>query len=329
MINKKDPISTGSKPTAHGRGHAALVFGTLGALPFLETLFVAAHVGPGIKSLTAESYLQVASLFVLLWALMVGCFVVEQTDVQRLLSPIHDHLEKIRHKRRLKKRAIVGLLALPLILLFFLFGGKEAVLYLLKTGILGTLLLPLLELIATAGLIWLIVRILRSVSCALPENLRGAIDTWAFGLRLSIPFYLLLIAGTWKLVNFDAIKEDARLNAYFGIAKDYLLLFIIVNMLYMGLFKIARAERLVAVFQTKKGFLQFVLICGIIAVFAVWADFNSLDPVGLESTFNYAWQKAYYTAHVYIRDIGLLLLPIAGLLFWTLRCVADELREAD
>ena len=95
-------------------------------------------------------------------------------------------------------------------------------------------------------------------------------------------------------------------------------------MLFLGLFRIARAGRLRDLFQSKKGFKHFMVICTVIAIFAIWADFNALNELNLTQIYLYSWQIEYNTVHTYLRDIGLLLVPIAVLLFWCLRRVSCE-----
>ena len=95
-------------------------------------------------------------------------------------------------------------------------------------------------------------------------------------------------------------------------------------MLYAGLYKIANARSLRALFQTHKGFLHFVLICAIIAILAIWADFNGMSAENQRRIFLRGWQRQYNTLHVYGRDIGLLLMPIGWLLFWCLGKFANE-----
>jgi len=97
--------------------------------------------------------------------------------------------------------------------------------------------------------------------------------------------------------------------------------------LYVGLFKLARAKTLHDVFVNAKGFVHFMSICGIIAVFAVWADYRGLDPSRIERIFPEAWQRTYLQIHIVVRDIFLLLLPIACLLVWTLWCLGHERHE--
>src|ERR1700680_1154440 len=94
-----------------------------------------------------------------------------------------------------------------------------------------------------------------------------------------------------------------------SLIKDYVLLFMISGLLYLGLFKLARAKALLDVFRNLQGFIHFVTICGIIAVFAVWAEYRGLDALRLERIFNNEWQRNYMEFHVVTRDIVLLLFP--------------------
>jgi len=155
-------------------------------------------------------------------------------------------------------------------------------------------------------------------------GMREGIINWAIGLRTGVIFYLLLMGGTLIWVSFRGVSAAALVTMRLSLVKDYVLLFIITGLLYLGLFRLARAKALLEVFQNLRGFLHFVIICGIIAVFSVWADYRELDPLRLEHLFSNDWQREYMEIHVVTRDIILLLLPIGFLLFWTLQCVAAE-----
>jgi hypothetical protein len=172
--------------------------------------------------------------------------------------------------------------------------------------------------------LWYIAKFIQSLGDALPSGLRDGVDNWALSFRIGILFYLFLVTGTSIMVNFSGINPEMRLTMRLALIKDYSLIFIISGMLYVGLFKLARARSLEEIFGKHTGFIQFVIVCGIIAVLAVWADYRQLDPLRLESIFPTAWQRQYMEAHVPIRDILLLLLPISSLLFWTVKCIAEE-----
>jgi hypothetical protein len=60
----------------------------------------------------------------------------------------------------------------------------------------------------------------------------------------------------------------------------------------------------------------------------VWADYRELDPLRLAFVFDNEWQRQYMERHIVTRDVVLLLMPIAGLLFWTLQCFAAERKIA-
>ena len=158
--------------------------------------------------------------------------------------------------------------------------------------------------------------------------MREGVENWGIGLRTGVVFYLFLLGGTLVWVSFRGVDPKVVTTMLLSLVKDYVLLFIISGLLYLGLFKLARARALVAVFQNIRGFIHFVVICGIIAVFAVWADYRELDPLRLERLFANEWQRRYMEIHVVTRDIILLLLPIGFLLFWTLGCVAAEPKKA-
>jgi len=308
------------------RFRTGVVFGVLASLPFLETLLYAAHVGPGKAVLSTRDYLEIGSLSVVLLALMIATFLTEQADIHAQLSHWKDDLDRMLRSPRLKRRALFGLAgSLFIFLILLAFGGEKLGFLRNLLTLLGPLVSPALQLIGAMIVTWIIARLLESLSKNWRASLREGIASWAFSLRLSVFFYMLLIAGTWKFLSLDGIKDGCKLEVSLGLAKDYLLLFLIANMLYVGLFKIAVADSLRDVFQSRKGFHHFFVICGIIAVLAVWADFGALNPVRQNECYHQDWQKQYNRLHVYLRDIVLLLLPIAGLLFWTLFRVGREI----
>lgn len=311
---------------------AGLIFGTLASLPFIETLLYNAHIGPGRRTLEAFRYLQIALLCVILWALMVLSFVVERAALEVLQQSVKRKTRQL--KRALTRQAprLLYLLPLSFLLVFFLGERKvpDSVWDLVKEVLPLTTLAGLgVELVVAVGLVWLIAWLIGAT--VPPGDLSDTMNRWAFGIRMTCLFYVLLIASTWALVSVEGILQPKRLDFVLAIAKDYLLMFIIVDMLFIGVFRLGDAHKLAAVFQSVKGFIQFMVVCAIIAILAIWASFKSLGSDNFSAQYGpysvAAWQWQYNTVHVYFREIGLLLMPIAGLLFWGLRRVGEELKD--
>lgn len=298
-----------------------VVWATCATLPFLETFVFDAHVDSGRSRLSADDYIRMGLLFLLLWASMCFVFLIDKDHVHRIWSKIKHDLKSWRHKlREYRTEAIILLI---LMVLSYVFVGRQELVELVRSEIGGYVRRALLLL--TGGvLIWLVAKFVQSLGHSLPAGMREGIDNWALSFRVGILFYAFLVGGTLLLVNFRGVSPAVSLTMQLTLIKDYILLFMISGLLYGGLFKLARAHALLDVFQNRQGFLHFVIICAMIAVFAVWADYRELDPVRLERLFSNEWQRQYMQFHVFVRDIVLLLLPIGFLLFWTLDCVADE-----
>jgi hypothetical protein len=304
---------------------SGLVIGTVAVLPFLETLLYNTLVGAGGAPLGIYGYVQITASLLVLWFLMMASFVVEKAAFSIVLRTLAKWL---RHfvKSHAKKEDIIVEIGLFLFLAFLLivFGRVGLAVERLKS-FLTDLGYEFVVVISCVGLLLLIGWFLKLVTKGQTRNVEEAVKSWAFGLRLASAFYGLLILVTWKLVKLQGVAGDYRLHFVAGIAKDYILLFIIVHMLCLGLFKIARRECLLPFFKDTKGFLLFVLVCAVIAVLAVWADFNSVNGALPTHEFMKSWQVEYYFVHVHLRDIALLLLPIAGMVFWTLGEIGREM----
>ncbi len=298
-----------------------IVWATCATLPLFETLVFNAHVSAGRERLSLETYLRMGFFFLVLWASMCFVFLIEKSHVTKLKSSIKQEIESWLHHFR--EHIFPVIILLVLLLLTFVFGGWHAFLELLGSTFTENIKEKLLVL-GGAALIWLLAKIVLSLGESLPEGMREGVESWALGLWAGILFYVLLLFGTLLWVNFKGINTGVWLTMLTSLIKDYVLLFMISGLLYVGLFKLARAKALMDVFQNVRGFVHFVVICGIIAVFAVWADYNGLDRLRLEHLFNNEWQRQYMEVHVFIRDVALLLFPIGWLLFWTFECAAHE-----
>jgi hypothetical protein len=71
---------------------------------------------------------------------------------------------------------------------------------------------------------------------------------------------------------------------------------------------------------------NIIVVCGIIAFLAIWADFGFMESPRIFEIYPQQWQRDYTVAHVFVRDIFLLLLPIATLLVWTVRNFSLEIK---
>jgi|GEM_PF-6641696 len=311
----------------HNRNNArkmkgmGLIWATFVTLPFLETLVFNAHVSSGRSHLSTDDYIRVSLLGLLLWASMCLVFLIEREHIDKLSQQVRETLSSFR--RGLRKHAKTYIYLAAAMVLIYVFMGRQRFVEFVEGEALSDFL-KLLIIVSVGLLIWFLARFIQSLGSSLPAGLRQGVDSWALSFRVAIPFYLLLIGGTWIWVNFTGISSVTRLDLQLSLVKDYILLFIISGMLYVGLFKLARARALLTVFQNVRGFLHFVIVCGIIAILAIWADFRTVDPIRLGTMFSTRWQREYMTVHVFVRDIGLLLFPIAFLLFWTVKCVAQE-----
>ena len=303
-----------------------LAFGILASLPLVETLLYNAHVGPGRQRLPNYDYVLLALLSLLLIALHVLCFVTPQGKFKQLLDHFRKRLAKTRE--RFRENISYMLLALPVLFLIIFFGGEPGLKLLIQSDILTAALLPLFLFGLVILLIWAISKIIEALAQT-SRTLGGAMNEWAFSIKSSAVFYLLLVAATLRVLSLSGIRKEAHLEFSLGITKDYFLMFITAGMLFTGLYKIGMANSLKLLFQSQRGLLYFILICGVIAIMAIAADFNGMSAPNQERIFTAEWQKQMNRAHVYGRDIGLLLLPIASLLFWALKRIALEIDEKD
>jgi len=297
-----------------------IVWGTCATLPFFETLLYHAHVSAGRQRLSVETYLRMSGFFLVLWASMCFVFLIEKSHVTKLKSSIKQEIDSWLHHFRDRKSQII---IIALLLFTFVFAGWHPFVELLRSTVTENVREKMLVL-AGAALIWLLAKIVLSLGESLTKGMREGVENWALGLWAGILFYVLLLLGTFLWVNFKGLNPGVWATALATLIKDYILLFLISGLLYVGLFKLARARTLMDVFKNWRGFVHFVVICGIIAVFAVWADYNGLDRLRLEHLFSNEWQRQYTEFHVFVRDVGLLLFPIGWLLFWTFERAAHE-----
>ena len=300
---------------------AGVAFAIFASAPFTETLIYDVHVGRGTRTIFVQDYLQLVPEGIILTLTMIVVFLVEPKTAKKHLL---DHHSRLSH--HLRKHSRYFLYMLVTLLLALILGGSQLIKVFHELNV--YVISEIFPIAAEVGLVFVLVHFVAFVIRAysgLSKHLEEAMRHWEFSLRTSPIFFLFLAVATYFQVGVAGIKPDARLEFYLSIVKDYLLLFIIACMLYLGLFRIAVAGKLVAIFQSIKGLIQFMIICGIIAILAIWADFNSLNPAKQDTLFYYDWQKSVNVLHVYVRDIVLLLMPIAFLLFWTMRQVSTEL----
>jgi len=290
-------------------------------LPILETFLFNVRVNADRQFLGLDAYLRIGLFSVLLLCVMCFAFLIEKNHVEKLWSEVKKSVKSIRRRRREFLLSVASVLVL-LIIIYVFSGGQAAAVFLeghFQEAVYDTLLGVLVVIF-----IWFLAWMLHSAGESLPGNLKSGVESWALSLRASTLFYVLLLAGTLFLTTFQGINADMRFWSKLSTIKDYVLLFMISNLLYAGVFKLARASTLAGVFGEKRGVLHFMIICAIIAVLAVWADFRTLDPLSLERMFPSPWQRHAMVVHVFVRDIFLLLFPISWLLFWTVKRVSKE-----
>ena len=297
-----------------------IVWAACATLPFLETFLFNVRVNSGRQSLGFDDYIRIGGFSLFLFTAMCFAFVVEKDHVSKLWSDVKKSV------RSLWKNWKEYVALLFLAALIYVLYGRQAAMGFIEADLTERIEV-VLSLLGIGAWLWFVSRLVKSVGESLPSGLKEGVDSWALSLRASVPFYFLLFLGTWVLSNFNGINRDMKFWSQLSTAKDYFLLFMIASLLYGGLFKLARAKALAKVFGQKKGVLYFMVICGMIAVFAVWADFRTLDPVSMERIFPQQWQRRDMVIHIFIRDIGLLLFPISWLLFWTLKHVAMEIHD--
>lgn len=301
-----------------------IVWSMCATLPIFETLVFNAHVSTGRSRLSTETYFQLGGFFIVLWASMCFVFLVEKKQASSAWSSIKEEIRSSLYY--FKNHKLAAIVLATVLFLTFVFGGWKKLLESIKSTATENLQAEAL-ILSIAVVLWVVYRLLTSMGESLPKGSREGVESWAVGLVLSIVFYGFLIVGTFSWVNFKGMSSGTWFAMAEALSKDYALLFLISCLLYVGLFKLARHRALADVFQNVRGYIHFVVICALIAVFAVWADYNGLDRPRLEHLFNNEWQRQYMEAHVFIRDIGLLLFPIGWLLFWTIWCFSHEKQQ--
>jgi len=159
----------------------------------------------------------------------------------------------------------------------------------------------------------------------LSEDLIEVMGNWAWSIRLSSVYFVCLFLAAWLYIKPASIQNaDLRLNFLLFFSKDTLLLFIIIFVLYIGVYKLRMANCLRRVFISVDGFLSFLIMCALIAIMAVWADFTFPEQVFRELEYAEPWMEEYTRNHVYLRDIALLIFPISTLFMWAVFGIIEE-----
>lgn len=293
--------------------------------PFLETFLFNVLASSGRRHLRTDDYVRIGLLFLILWTSMCLVFLAEKGHVKKAWSRTKSEIKSEWHKLREHPSSLIILFLL--LTMVYVFVGKQELFSIIR-GEIQENSLEGIVLLGIAAFVWFSARILKNLGNSLPSGMREGVENWALSFRVTILFYAFLVSGTFIWVSFQGVNRPMQLEMRLSLVKDYALLFIISNVLYVGLFKLARAKTLLLVFQNVKGFIHFISICGIIAVLAVWADYRELDPSRMERIFPEEWQRIYLQIHVVGRDIFLLLLPIGCLLVWTLWCIGHEVRDS-
>lgn len=290
---------------------------SLGAsLPFVETIGyqAAIHSRP-------IGRLQLFGVALVAWILMFGAFIANRPALEQIEATIGKWRKETRDRLPFLTFfvAIVGVLAVGLdasyVPIANLFRGKLAEVFVL-IGIWG--------LMAAIG--WFISKLVAGLGQS-EGDLEDVMREWSLSIRFSILYYVFIAGAGWFLVRPDLMNDDVRPFFYVGFLKDVFLMAIIAQLLFGGLFKLAHHERLLDVFQNRSGFLNFVVLCGVIAIFAIWADTNYVDSERRKLFYPEVWQRNLVEYHIYGRDVGLLLGSIALLLLWTLDRVAHEKKK--
>jgi hypothetical protein len=297
------------------------VWATFVTLPFFETFLFNALASSGRRHLGVDDYVRIGLLFLILWSSMCLVFLTEKGHVKKAWSRTKSEFKSAWHKLGEHRSSLIILFLL--LTLVYVFVGKQELVALVR-GEIKDYVLKGLVLVGIAAFIWVVASILRNLGNSRHSGIREGVENWALSFRVTILFYAFLVSGTFIWVSFQGVNQPMQLEMRLSLVKDYALLFIISNVLYVGLFKLARAKTLLLVFQNVKGFIHFITICGIIAVLAVWADYRELDPSRMEQIFPEEWQRRFFQLHVVVRDIFLLLLPIGCLLVWTFWCIGHE-----
>lgn len=254
---------------------------------------------------------------------MCFAFLAEKRDVDDLRKKVHEKLRSRWSEVASPRSYIMPLIVLLLVLAF---TGRRRLVELARDLIPGpTEGLGVALLLSLALVLWALNKLIQFLGVAKP-GLRAACENWSMAVRLSMPFYIALLIATWWLVSFRGIRDDvARTMLLSSLIKDYAVLLIIATVLYCGLFKFVHAGALHDAFDSSRAFLYFMILCGVIALIAIHADYQGLSRAFTANLFTEAWQSKYLIVHVLVRDIVLLLLPIAGLLYTVFRGFAREL----
>jgi len=293
-------------------------------LPFYETVLYYALVTGDSPNRPLIFYAQILSAGIAGGLLIFFSMVVDRDSLRSVLLPLLKKIEDLRKKIR-QSLALLLFLIPALFLIVSIFQGVPQPVKDLLTGKYteGIILVGLWLLISLLS--FFISRILASLGEEKPD-LYGVMRGWSLSILVSLPFYFLLTIVSWYIINPSRLTGELRFSFFFGFTKDLLLLWIIAELLFVSMFKLAMFGRLVDVFHSISGYIQFLVICAIIAILAIWAEFNFLSSNTIKEVYPQEWQRDITTAHVFIRDIFLLLFPIALLLIWVLRRAALELR---
>lgn len=293
-------------------------------LPFVETVVYytllmrpAGQLPPAFASVTA--LVGAAS-----WLLLLVCFAATSKGLKEPLTIIYKYIERVKERLRNSLGLLFLLIPALFVAVFVLDLLPETLkqLFWSKVREFGVLIALWLGI---ALLAWYVALLLKALSSGLLKGVRGALHEWSLGIKLSVAHFCLITGFGWFAVAPHTLPHRQKLAFVFAFSKDMFLLWIIALLLFVSLFKLGHHKALKPVFQSVGGYIQFVVICGIIAILAIWADFRTIGSAPIREMFPEQWKQELVQMHVYIRDIGLLLAPIAGLLVWTLNRVGEEM----
>ncbi len=298
-------------------------------LAYFETILYFALTLESIQGNALIFGLKFSLLTIIGWLIMLFAFSVENDSLKIILK---DSQQKLLDSSRLIRRRL-AFLALYFLLPFFIIilivsssDTIERIVTLLKPYIYEAIFFSSLLLILVL-LRMLIIWCIKGITDTVPD-LEGTVNSWMLSIKVSILYYIFLMIVAWFTIQPYHISDSGwRLWFYLVFFKDIILLSFITLLLFVSLHKLRKHRSLLIVFQNVNGYLIFILICTIIAILAIWADFVPMEDRWGEIIEAAGWQKRYKITHVYVRDIFLLLIPIAMFFLWTLQGVAREFKK--
>lgn len=294
-------------------------------LPFIETVLYNSLING--KSPNLMLYIEVGIALLIGWLLMFVAFVVDKNNLAQSLAVLHFKMVTLRNRTKQHLSFLLYLVPIFFLIVFIIGKVSEELVRLFQSKFTEAVVLIGLWLLMGI-LCWFVGRLLAALTEIVATDLHGVLQEWSLSIRISFLYYIFIVSFAWFAIGpGEIVNDNVRFSFYFGFAKDIVLMWIIAELLFVSLYKLGHHGNLVRIFQSISGYVQFVVICGIIAIFATWADFGFIQSQESIKLYPEDWQQRLIKAHIYIRDIFLLLLPIAALLIWTLKRVAAEIKK--